>query len=720
MMTINKRVLVCAAPDLNFIDGSSIWAQTITLALASTQCAVVDFVAKSKPERHELFQPLIDHPNVNIIDGTHSRYWKGSSKRRLDLTQMAELAVKLSLEEKYDVCLVRGLEIATNLLKHPEIFSRTWVYLTDIPQDVEHYSSEQRDLMRKIAAGCAKVLCQTQGFAALWKALAPGLDDSKIDIYTPVINDFKVPSKPLSERNRIAIYAGKFKSQWKTLEMAESWPKVHNLVNGSQFIVIGDKIHNDAKAKEYSARMKHALENTAALNWLGAKSREGVFDELKLAKVGLSWRDESMNDTVEYSTKILEYGAAGCAAILNRNSLHEQLLGKDYPLFANSIEEFESALEVALLDDEKSQLAAERLQSLASRHTFSARVKMIHEWLMTSQAIIADKPPSTKKLKVLVAGHDLKFFGTLQQKLQESGSFEFTVDQWKGHDLHDKQASLKLLKDVDIIFCEWCLGNLKWFSNNKLPHQKLVARFHAQESKLPYVAEVNWKNIDHIAFVSESIRTIGLSALKGFPIEKTSVIPNILDDSKFTAKKKTGDAAFTLGMIGVAPKSKRLDRAIDLLEVLLEQDSRYCLRIKGKHPLDYGWLLKRNEERNYYSALFQKINSNAKLRHKVIFDPPGDNVNDWLTMVGYVLSPSDAESFHMAVGEGMLSGAVPVIWNWNGASQIWPKENIINSLDDAIKLIVSERNNIGTIKHEMLLRNYSPELVSNQWKNILQ
>ncbi|XDR18364.1 hypothetical protein AB5975_16985 [Pseudomonas putida] len=150
MMTINKRVLVCAAPDLNFIDGSSIWAQTITLALASTQCAVVDFVAKSKPERHELFQPLIDHPNVNIIDGTHSRYWKGSSKRRLDLTQMAELAVKLSLEEKYDVCLVRGLEIATNLLKHPEIFSRTWVYLTDIPQDVEHYSSEQRDLMRKM------------------------------------------------------------------------------------------------------------------------------------------------------------------------------------------------------------------------------------------------------------------------------------------------------------------------------------------------------------------------------------------------------------------------------------------------------------------------------------------------------------------------------------------------------------------------------------------
>ena len=145
-------------------------------------------------------------------------------------------------------------------------------------------------------------------------------------------------------------------------------------------------------------------------------------------------------------------------------------------------------------------------------------------------------------------------------------------------------------------------------------------------------------------------------------------------------------------MIGVAPQSKRLDRALDLLETLLEKDSRYCLRVKGKNPLDYNWLLQRKDELDYYQQVFKRINSNSKLRHKVIFDPPGDDVNEWFTMVGFILSPSDFESFHMAIGEGILTGAVPIIWNWEGAAEIWGKdfvyideeemtENILNSVN---------------------------------------
>ncbi|PRN05732.1 hypothetical protein A0O30_06715 [Pseudomonas sp. LLC-1] len=712
-MTTTKNFLVCAAPDLNFIDGSSIWAQTITLALASTPFANVDFIAKSKPERDELFQPLVDCPSINIIDGTLPGYWKGSSKRRLDFIQMVDLAARLSSTKQYDVCLVRGLDIATNLLKHPKLFSKTWIYLTDIPQKISAYSTEQREVMRKIAGQCARILCQTEGFALLWKQLAPELNDAKISIYTPVINDFDTPSTPIAERDQRVIYAGKFKSQWKTLEMAESWPAVLQKVPGSKFIVIGDKIHNDASIKDYSNRMKSALEATHALSWLGAKSREDVFAQLKTARVGLSWRAESMNDTVEYSTKILEYGAAGCAAILNRNPLHEQLLGSDYPLFANDQAEFEIQLASALQDNEKTQLAADRLQALAAKHTFSARVSMINDWI-TSDSMAAQVVLSPgKKIKILVAGHDLKFFTPLQKKLSATGSFEFIIDQWRGHDSHDESESRQLMQQADIIFCEWCLGNVKWFSKNKLPHQKLIARFHAQEAKLTYLAESNWDAIDKIAFVSEHTRQIALKVFKGFPVEKTSIVYNFLDDQKFTRKKKTGDAGFTLGMIGVAPMSKRLDKAIDLLEALLKLDKRYCLRIKGKHPLDYGWLLKRKEEREYYKSIFERINKSSELRHKVIFDPPGDNVNDWLTMVGYILSPSDAESFHMAIGEGMLTGSVPVVWNWTGADQLWPCEHVVESIDQAVQLVVKFSS--GGQPDISVLGNYSAGTISNQW-----
>jgi hypothetical protein len=46
-----------------------------------------------------------------------------------------------------------------------------------------------------------------------------------------------------------------------------------------------------------------------------------------------------------------------------------------------------------------------------------------------------------------------------------------------------------------------------------------------QERELPYVAEANWDNIDHISYVSELIRREGQKAF-GYPFEKTSAIPS--------------------------------------------------------------------------------------------------------------------------------------------------------------------------------------------------
>ncbi|MBB3142611.1 glycosyltransferase family protein [Halomonas organivorans] len=676
---MTKRVLICGNPDLNYIDGSSIWAQTIALATAATGSAQVEFLARSTPARDELYAPLKANANVTILDGSDRQYWQGRGFARITPAMMGELAIRLDRETPYDVIIVRGLEIATQLLEAPDVLAKCWMYLTDIPQAVAEYTHDQRLVMQRLAQGCQRLLCQTEGFQALWQALVPDLEADKVRLYTPVIPDLPDTLPPIVERPRRAIYAGKFKGDWMTLEMAEAWPAIHRELVGSELVMIGDKIHGEPDRPDYKSRMLDVLGHTSGLRWLGAQSREAVQQQLLQARVGLSWRHEGMNDTVEYSTKILEYGGAGCAAILNRNPLHEQLLGHDYPLFANSDAEFRRQLTRALNEPQIAQQAADALRHLAERHTFSTRVSEMRQWLKD-----APKAPVTKsKTKVLVAGHDLKFFTLLQKKLEATGQFEFLVDQWQGHNKHDEARSHALLEQVDVIFCEWCLGNLQWYSHNKKPHQRLVARFHAQESRTPYMGEANWDNIDHISFVSEHTRRQALEVFTGFPLDKTSVIPNYLDDTKFTPKKKTGDARFTLGMVGVAPKSKRLDRAVDLLETLLEEDNRYSLRVKGKHPLDYEWLLKREDELVYYHNLFERINSNPRLRHKVIFDPPGDDVNEWFTMIGIILSPSDHESFHMAIGEGMLTGAMPVIWDWEGAVQVWGEEAVVSNISQA-------------------------------------
>ena len=65
----------------------------------------------------------------------------------------------------------------------------------------------------------------------------------------------------------------------------------------------------------------------------------------------------------------------------------------------------------------------------------------------------------------------------------------------------------------------------------------------------------------------------------------SSVIPNLLE-RKDSSKRKNDN--YSIGFVGMVPKRKRLDLAIDLLEYLQKIDPRYQLKIVGKHPDEYG------------------------------------------------------------------------------------------------------------------------------------
>jgi len=707
-----KRVLVCANPDLNLIDGSAIWLQTITLALAETGVALVDFLAKTTPSRTFLFDPLIRHNLINIIDPS---LLGDRCTARLSTHGMVQTATTLDNTNKYDIILLRGFDIVSGFMLHPSIFKRCWVYLTDIPQQIHLYDIILKEKIATILTCANRILYQTQGFLNLYREIAPNAPIHNFFQYSPVVPDVPDNIEPIIHRPVRAIYAGKFKSTWNTLQMARTWPLVKKEVPNAELVMIGDKIHNENIPDDYHLKMRFALEHTPGLTWLGATSRDRVQKEIQSAKVGLSWRDPCMDDTLEYSTKLLEYGRGGCAAILNRNALHESLLGIDYPLFANTEQEYLFKLKIALTNEHITQFAADRLYSVAKQHTFSDRVKLLKEWLSRS--------PATKKKTILLAGHDFKFFNGIRKSLEDTGKYHFIVDEWQGHSHHDVKHSKILLRYADVIVCEWCLGNIRWYSHNKLAHQRLVARLHLQEKDLPYLQESNMGNIDHITYVNDSIRkTVTLSL--SFPEHKTSVIANLFDETKFRPSKKMETARYALGMIGITPQRKRVDLTLDTLQLLLRRDSRYNLRIKGSHPFDYKWILNRPQELEYYRHVFRRINSSDELRYRVIFDPPGDDVNRWLTLVGFILSPSDFESFHLSIGEGMLTGCVPIIWNWDGAKDIWPQENIVSTPEAAAEKILSYSleawNAAGSQAREYITRNYPVTQVIQAWIEILE
>ena len=88
-------------------------------------------------------------------------------------------------------------------------------------------------------------------------------------------------------------------------------------------------------------------------------------------------------------------------------------------------------------------------------------------------------------------------------------------------------------------------------------------------------------------------------------------------------------------------------------------------------PWELWWVWKHEEQRRHYYDAFRRVQRSPLLRDAVVFDDGGPDVPAWLRRIGFILSVSDDESFHMAPAEGMASRAVPAIRHWPGAETIY-------------------------------------------------
>ena len=292
---------------------------------------------------------------------------------------------------------------------------------------------------------------------------------------------------------------------------------------------------------------------------------------------------------------------------------------------------------------------------------------------------------------VLVAGHDLKFAQSTIDALITDG-YEVLLDQWESHTQHDEDHSMDLLSQADAVFCEWGLGNAVWYSHNVRPDQRLIVRVHSQELFRPYLKQIDTTSVDKFVFVGELIRDAAVIS-HGIPEKSTVVIPNPVDIKALELPKKP-NAEFGIGFVGIVPQSKRLDRALDVLEALQKKDSRFHLRIKGKTPDDYPWMANRPEEMAFYEEQYDRI---AKLNSlnlgSVIFDGFGPDMADWYRNVGFVLSVSDFESFHLTLADGAASGASSYSIAWPGADLIYPLEWLSASTSELTEALISSEVN---------------------------
>ncbi|MBC1403221.1 glycosyltransferase family 4 protein [Listeria booriae] len=683
------KILMYGDMDLNIMDGSAVWLTSMASMLAMNPNVKTDVLLKAKEQNTRLTDGISNFRNVRLVEPFQTfpdlAFTNGN---RINVAEALTRMEALDQQNNYHLIIIRGFALVKEMMKHPALMKKTIPYITDFNHDPDTISAEERADLRQVYDAFPNMFLQTEATRAIFSELME-VDGKKVAILSPMI-----PAQPITpdyrNRHNQLIYSGKFAEEWYTEEIIRAAKQMTD--KDVTFCIVGDKFQGELRARK--GEVQQAFQETANIDWVGAVSRAESQAYIAQSDIGISWRSETIDNdaSVELSTKLLEYARLGKPVLLRRTKMHEQLLGSDYELFVDTEADFLEKAQLALTDSAVYKRAAKTLYEASQHFTLEASYNRLKQLLWSY-----NKEP----LNLLFASHDLKFMTDIIDYLIAQSWIKVKIDHWNNHTEHDAAKSQELLEWADMIFCEWGLGNAVWYSKYKKPDQKLLVRVHAQEKRTQHPFHYNLEAIDHIIAVCPFILE-EMHRICQIPRHKMILIANTIDTEKLD-RPKQANIDFNIGICGVVPKIKGLDKAIDIFEQLWQTDKRYTLFIKGKLPKDVTWLMGRTAEREYYEAVFARIQA-ADWKDSVVFDKHGNDVHEWLQKIGYLLSTSESESFHTVLMEGMAAGTTPCLLSWPGVDTVYPAYSIFQSPEAIVEFI---QNNTLTKTSQQMYKDYA-------------
>ncbi len=276
--------------------------------------------------------------------------------------------------------------------------------------------------------------------------------------------------------------------------------------------------------------------------------------------------------------------------------------------------------------------------------------------------------------RVGVIGYNLKFFDPIATHLARIPGIDVLIDRWPVFAASPTTVTDDVIEQCDVVVAEWCGPNAVYASRVKRPGQRLVVRLHRFELDTPHWRDVEIENVDVVVTVGPYYRRQVLD-VTGWPPERVITVPNLIDDLQLD-RPKHHDAQFNVGLLGASSSRKRLDLAVDVIEAVRRQDPRFRLLVKTTMPADEKWAWSDPAERAYFDDLSPRL-EHPSVRDAVEFVPFGPDVAAWFRTVGFILSTSADESFHLAPAEGMASRTVPLVRDWPGAVDIYGPDWVI-------------------------------------------
>lgn len=258
---------------------------------------------------------------------------------------------------------------------------------------------------------------------------------------------------------------------------------------------------------------------------------------------------------------------------------------------------------------------------------------------------------------------------------------------------------------AEIVVVDWADKGLALASRVVGDHTRLFVRVHGVDTLSPWAHLTRWDRVDGIIAPSEHLARALVAAvgpaLDGVPVH---VVPNPVDAFRFTLDSSPA-ARHTLGLVGWAQRVKDPHFALDTLGLLRAEDPRWRLRLVGNDFPDPA----RPVEQAAADA-FRRRSTRKDVAGGIDFVPFTSDVGSVMSDIGWALSTSLRESFHLGLFEMAASGAVPVVRDWpvyagtGGVATLVPEEWVIASPEAAAERILRTESDWEEQRH--LARQY--------------
>ena len=128
-------------------------------------------------------------------------------------------------------------------------------------------------------------------------------------------------------------------------------------------------------------------------------------------------------------------------------------------------------------------------------------------------------------------------------------------------------------------------------------------------------------------------------------------------------------------------------------------------------------MLAREEEMQFYSKIYEKIESDPQLKEKVKFLGFVEDIDAFYSSVGHVISTSDFESFHLTLADGPKFGCAAHTLNWDGSNGIytslWLNKDINSMAEKIHNLNLTNKTNYHSLQQlHHLLPQMQTELIA--------